>query len=92
MNTGLAARHLVQLVDEDDAILLGAPDGFFGDALHVDELGGFFLVKASSASGMLSRRRLVRLDWGNIDCRLTTISSMPVPENTSMNDWGVSLV
>jgi len=29
---------------------------------------------------MLSRGRLVRLDWGNIDCRLTTISSMPVPE------------
>ncbi len=49
-------------------------------------------VKASSASGMVRRRRLVRLDCGNMDCRLRTISSMPVPENTSMNDWGVSLV
>jgi hypothetical protein len=40
---GLAAGHLVELVDEDDAILLGPANRLLGDAIHVDELADFLL-------------------------------------------------
>ena len=50
-------------------------------------------VSTSSASGTDSRRRFVRrAPCGSMSRRFSTISSMPVPENTSMNDGGASAV
>ncbi len=41
----LARGHLVDLVDEDDAVLLGAEQGALLDLFLIDQLGRFFLDK-----------------------------------------------
>jgi len=49
-------------------------------------------ASASSASGTVSLRRLVRRFCGIMFCRLSTISSIPVPEKMSTKDLLASLV
>ncbi len=43
VTAGLAPGHLVQLVDEDDAILLGPMNRLLGHPIHVDELADFLV-------------------------------------------------
>ena len=50
---GLAAGDLVDLVDEDDARLLGAIDRLVRDLLHVDQARGFFLREQLERFGHL---------------------------------------
>ena len=45
MAAGGAARHLVDFVDKDDALLLGPADGLLAHLILVDELVGFLLKK-----------------------------------------------
>ena len=40
---GVAPGNLVDLVDKDDARLLGAMDRFVRDVFHIDQPGGLFL-------------------------------------------------
>src|SRR5207253_2345966 len=56
----LAAGDLVDLVDEDDARLLDAPDRLLGGGLHVDEARGFLLGERIQRLGD-PHARLLRL-------------------------------
>ena len=67
-----SARRIASLVSLSTSISLAASSS----------------VSASSASGTDRRRRLVlRPPCGSMSRRFSTISSMPVPEKTSITDW-----
>lgn len=75
----LARRHLVDFIDEDDAVLLGIGDGTGLDVFLVDHLGRLLIGQQLQGLGNLELARLA-LSWPiwlNMPRNCSAISSMP---------------
>ena len=75
----LARGHLVDLVDEDDAVLLGVVQGMGLDLFLVDQLGASLVGQQLERLGDLQLARLAPPwpIWLNMPRSCSVISSMP---------------